>query len=117
MRKQQKPAADVYLAMWCNEGLEYLANVTEYEAKRLLAVLSDTKKPTAPPLEMMKMRARLNSQRSYEIYMFPVSKDISEETLRTAFEENPQPLVEMIRQQGEKMYSDYNPTKTRQMIV
>lgn len=116
MTEHSLPPADVYIAMWCTEGLEYLENMSDFEKKVTMALLSGKAKPSPPPLEMMKLRARVNSQRVYEIYVFPVAPTISEDALREMFEQDPQPLVEWIRENGEKVYSDHHPAKPRQLI-
>jgi hypothetical protein len=72
------------------------------------------KKPNPIPLQMMIMRARFNSQRSYEIYSFDTSMTMDE--VRDIFEEDPQPIVEWIRENGNKIYSDYVKNE-RKMIV
>jgi hypothetical protein len=51
------------------------------------------------------MRARYNTQRSYEIYTF--STDMTMNQVREVFAVTPQPIVEWIRENGNKIYSDY----------
>ena len=60
------------------------------------------------------MRARYKSQRSYEIYSFNTT--MSEREVRNIFAEDPQPIVEWIRENGNKIYSDYV-KQERKMIV
>jgi hypothetical protein len=63
---------------------------------------------------MMLLRAKVNSQRAYEIYEFNSTLDYAE--LKEAFNDNPQPIVEWIRENGKKVYSDYL-KQERKMIV
>ena len=54
---------------------------------------------------MLLLRARVNSQRQYEIYEF--NSTLSYTELKDAFNTSPQPIVEWIRKNGVKVYSDY----------
>jgi hypothetical protein len=112
-----------YIAMWDCDGLECIFNTTAamteieaWEKAHLFAILKEEwhqPQPRPIPLNQMILRARINSQRSYEIYEF--TSLVSEEDIRNAFRENPQPLVEWIRKNGCKIYSDYTPSE-RQKI-
>ena len=52
------------------------------------------------------MRARYNSQRHYEIYCVDTTDEITEAWLRQMFQDSPQSTVDLIRERGEKIYSD-----------
>ena len=113
-----------YLAMWDMLGLECLYDVDlhmnrydEWEKLKVVAILKEQKipqKPPAIPLQHMILRARVNSQRAYEIYEFTSTLGYKE--LTEAFNDNPQPIVEWIRENGYKVYSDYV-KQDRKMIV
>lgn len=103
-----------FIAMWDITGLECLINVTKHEAeleafekKKMWNTLKDLKlielKPKLPIQEMI-IRARYNSQRHYEIYGFTSYE--SEEWVKDTFESNPQQIVDWIRENGSKIYSD-----------
>lgn len=104
-----------YLAMWDMLGLECLFDVdthmnefNEWEKQKIVAILKEEqtpKKPQGIPLQMLILRARYNSQRAYEIYEF--NSTLAYDELKEAFEDNPQPIVEWIRTNGKKVYSDY----------
>jgi hypothetical protein len=104
-----------YLAMWDMLGLECLYDVdlhmskyNEWEKQKVVAILKEERAPDPPkgiPLQMMLLRARVNSQRAYEIYEF--NSTIEYDELKEAFNDNPQPIVEWIRENGKKVYSDY----------
>jgi hypothetical protein len=110
--------------MWDMLGLECIYDVNQamfevenWEKIRVWNTLKEEKTPKKPnpiPLQMMIMRARFNSQRSYEIYSFDTSMTMDE--VRDIFEEDPQPIVEWIRENGNKIYSDYVKSE-RKMIV
>lgn len=113
-----------YLAMWDNQGLECLYDVdlhmnryNEWEKLKVVAILKEEKLPDNPPaipLQMMLLRARVNSQRVYEIYEFNSTMGYKE--LTEVFNDDPQPVVEWIRENGKKVYSDYV-KQNRKMIV
>lgn len=105
-----------YLAMWDMYGLECLFNVTEWSKKKTWAVLKDEPFEQGPSIQMMMLRARMNSQRCYEIYAFVADDELTEESIRTAFAESPQSIVEFIRKNGEKIYSDRSMTE-KQVIT
>jgi hypothetical protein len=104
-----------YLAIWDMLGLECLFDVaehmhqyTEWEKLKIVAILKEESTVPAPkgiPLQMLLLRARVNSQRQYEIYEF--NSTLSYTELKDAFNTSPQPIVEWIRKNGVKVYSDY----------
>ena len=110
--------------MWDMLGLEALINVTQIEKEheawekenifRILKEQNQTVKPAHVPLEMMILRAKVNSQRHYEIYAF--DSELSEEDIRETFETSPQVIVDAIRNVGHKFYSDRTNNKL-QVIV
>ena len=101
--------------MWDCNGLESLHDVdyhmdryNQWEKQKVIAILKEERIPARPigiPLQMLILRARANSQRAYEIYEF--NSTIEYDELKEAFNDNPQPIVEWIRENGKKVYSDY----------
>ena len=110
--------------MWDMLGLEclydvdvHMDNYNEWERQKVVAILKEERipaRPTGIPLQMLILRARANSQRSYEIYEF--NSTVKYDELKEAFDDNPQPIVEWIRENGKKVYSDYV-KQERKMIV
>lgn len=110
--------------MWDMLGLECIYDVSkakdeidQWEKEAIWSTLkeqSHTKRPKPIPLNMMIMRAKFNTQRSYEIYEF--NSTMTENELRKEFARDPQPLVDWIRNNGYKVYSDYEKHQ-RKMIV
>ena len=123
MRSSKKKTTR-FVAMWDMTGLEALINVTQiekehedWEKENIFRILKDqdkTLKPAHVPLEMMILRARVNSQRHYEIYAF--DSELSEQDIRETFETSPQVIVDAIRNIGHKFYSDRSNNKL-QVIV
>jgi hypothetical protein len=113
-----------YLAMWDSNGLECLYDVdlhmnrnNEWDKKKIVSILKEEKLPEKPPqipLQHMILRARVNSQRCYEIYEFNSTMGYKE--LTEVFNDDPQPVVEWVRKNGIKVYSDYV-KQNRKMIV
>ena len=102
--------------MWDMTGLECIFNVTEHlkdvedhEKKVMWDILKDSNfkeiGPPKIPLQSMILRARFNSQRCYEIYEF--NSTLEKDELAEVFKENPQPIVNWIRKNGHKIYSDH----------
>ena len=124
MYSSKKNKAKHYLAMWDMQGLECLFDVdlhmnkyNEWEKQKVVSILKEERVPNQPqgiPLQMLILRARANSQRSYEIYEF--NSTVKYDELKEAFNNNPQPIVEWIRENGKKVYSDYV-KQERKMIV
>jgi hypothetical protein len=107
---------NTFLVMWDMYGLECLFNVTDWHKQTTWSILTDKEAPQGPNISMMTLRARMNSQRCYEIYSFHADKGVSEEWIRQAFKDNPQGIVDLIRNQGDKIYSDRSET-SKQVIV
>ena len=103
-----------FIAMWDNTGLEFLIDfskhekeVDAWEKKKVWNTLKELPlQETKPqiPLQAMIIRARANSQRHYEIYLFNSSE--GEKFIRDMFENEPQIIVNWIRENGYKYYSD-----------
>jgi hypothetical protein len=97
------------LLSWDQQGLEAVINVTEYEKAAVWAALSDSKTPATNLnhiVTAVMLRARYNSQRHYEIYTINVAEGITEDDIRQMFEDAPQQAADLIRERGNKMYSD-----------
>lgn len=87
-------------------GFEAIVDITEYAPEQwqkdeLFKVLSGAKEVEVNPLNRiiggMKLRARVNSQRHYEIYAFTADYSITEESLRDWADNDPQSLADWIR--------------------
>lgn len=98
---------NTFLLSWDCNGLEAVVNVTALNAERTWATLQDKPGPNLNHLvTAIMMRARYNSQRHYEIYTVNMDKSISEQDIRAMFETSPQAMADLIRERGNKMYSD-----------
>jgi hypothetical protein len=102
----RKKKTTKFVAMWDMHGLEYLGNITTWEQDVMWSTLKG-EKPTIklPGVNLLIMRARYNMQRHYEIYLFE-TVDMDEAYVLKMFAECPQVMVDSIRKQGHKIYSD-----------
>ncbi len=76
-----------------------------------------TKNPLGQQIEMMKLRAQVNAQRVYEIYMFTTLDDIEFKDIEDWMIGDPQSLVNWVRKNHSvKIYSDYVPNHSRAII-
>ena len=92
--------------MWCNEGLEYVGDVTAELGKKAWAALKGEEHRGMPNLMHMRLRAQFNSQRHYEIYFVDAVDGITEDDIREMFRASPQTAADTIRELGECFYSD-----------
>jgi hypothetical protein len=112
------------LAMWDMLGLECvydvdqaLAEITDWEKEKMWSMLREEpvgSMPSPIPLRAMILRARFNSQRKYEIYEF--ESELSQEEVQSLFNSEPQFIVDWIRKNGYKIYSDYSLAQNDQVI-
>jgi hypothetical protein len=124
MPSSKKKKLNNFVAVWDMYGLESLYDVLqakkdfdEWEKKKIVAILKEEQEPLRPrgiPLQYMLLRARMNSQRNYEIYEFV--SELSYNKVVEQFKKNPQAMADAIRSVGNKIYSDRAGTY-KQVIV
>lgn len=104
-----------WLAVWDMYGLESLFNVDDakkihddYEKQVVWSELKGEelllRRPNPIPIQMILLRARVNSHRNYEIYSF-TSINLTEKDIRFWFADTPQEAANWIRKNGEKLFS------------
>lgn len=114
-----------YLAFWCNEGFESVTDITKYEKweqDQLVEILASRQTKAEPnPLGVMighmKMRARVNPQREYEIYAFIATDDVSPKAIDDWVQYDPQGLADWVRENGTELYSDRSKVLNRVRIT
>lgn len=114
MNSQEITTVDTYIAMWDMYGLESIVNVSEGEREAIVSALKEEKIQWRNPIQYMILRARFNSQRHYEIYVFESS--MGEEELIKLFKDDPQLMADTIRRIGQQLYSD-RAVEKRQVIT
>lgn len=97
-----------FLIVWDNQGLECCIDVTEDQQRRMWQKLKgEPMSETAiPNLNHIMLRARLNSQRHYEIYTCEAVSGITAKDIRDMFEASPQTAADTIRRLGHCIHSD-----------
>ena len=120
----RKKSENVFIVMWDETGLEGIVplDLSEMSEKKqmqreLLVRLTSADgrlpedyasnpyaKKIGHTLWAMKMRAQANGHRHYEIYILTTSKDITQKVLENLFAENPQAIVDLIREKGKVVF-------------
>jgi len=97
-----------FVISWCQEGLEGIVPITDLEKEEAWNILQGKKASGKinSIINMMILRAKVNSQRRYEVYVMDATDGITEDDLRTLFTESPQAAADLIRGRGRKLFSD-----------
>jgi hypothetical protein len=99
------PRNGMFAIMWDCHGLEAVARVPD-PADTTFALLKGTEPPKPPNIMHWMLRARVNTQRRYEIYVITATPGITEDDIRDMFEADPQGAADTIRRIGNKVFSD-----------
>jgi predicted HAD superfamily Cof-like phosphohydrolase len=100
------------------EGFECLEDITSkhpdiFEKAQVFEALKGNtpqRNPLAQQIEHMKLRARFNPQRRYEIYVFTTEDTVEFKNIEDWMIADPQGLVNWIRKNHyAKIYSDHSP--------
>ncbi len=97
---------NTFLLFWCNEGLEGIESLDmdliHDETFKILRKEENATKYSHSIFELIRiwqLRARFNAQRCYECYKLE-TKDISKNEICDLFKDNPQQIVNLIRENG-----------------
>jgi len=123
---------NLFLLSWDMTGLESIIDLTnlenlyeEEEKKRMWAILGDpeAKDPgnhsgstLNQVVQHILLRARVNSQRHYEVYTIQTTPGVTEQDMWDMFNNDPQTAADLVRERGNCLYSDRVNTRT-QVIV
>ena len=93
--------------MWDTLGFECIVDITSYERAKLLHVIKGEDSELKPPVSVyhLLLRAKANPQRFPEIWSFTATEDITQEDLIEISKDDPQMLVDMIRDLGHNLYT------------
>lgn len=103
---------NAYLVYWCEEGLESVVPITEYEpidvenTFRILNNQEPVRNPMNSIIQMMILRGRMNGQRHYELYAIDCVDNITRRDIEQMFEDDPQSAADLIRDRGIRVFSD-----------
>lgn len=114
---------NTFIASWDIYGLEALITVDMKaynltESEKIVDILADNSPrlyyadQIRRQIQARVMRATMNSQRHYEIYVFDSEASIGERKIRELFADSPQMIVDLIREKGSKIYSNRLPANT-----
>jgi len=109
---------NLFLLSWDMLGIEAVINITDIEKEATWNALQDQPGPRLSSIvNSVMMRARMNSQRHYEVYTVTMESSITEDDVKEMFETNSQGMAELIRERGRKVYSDRIAENTGVKIV
>lgn len=102
-----KPKQKQFITMWDTLGFECIVDITSYERAKLLHVIKGEDSELKPPVSVyhLLLRAKANPQRFPEIWSFTTTDDITQEDLIEISKDDPQMLVDMIRDLGDNLYT------------
>lgn len=113
---------NAYLFMWDQLGIESIVPISEYEqvevdnTMRLLKDERPVRNPLWSVIQTMVLRAKFNQQRHYEIYTIDCAVGISKEDWKNIWENDPQGTADLIRERGQKLYSDREQPSKRVIV-
>jgi hypothetical protein len=102
---------NAYLVYWCEEGLESVVPITEYEqwdrdnTFRVLNNQETVRNPLNQLIQNMILRAKFNEQRHYELYAVDCDHSINKTDIEQMFETDPQTAADLFRSRGHRLYS------------
>jgi len=103
---------NAYLVYWCEEGLESVIPITQYEQwdqENTFRVLNNqevVRNPLNSMIQGMILRAKMNEQRHYELYAIDCDENITKADIEQMFETDPQSAADLFRSRGHRMYGD-----------
>lgn len=117
------PTSNAFIFAWDQHGIESIVPITQYEhwdKQNLMNMLSDKPTQRNPVNNIVRnliVRARVNSQRHYEIYAIDCSPELDEEFWKQQWQEHPQFTAELIRERGHKLHSDRRTARDEILIT
>jgi len=111
---------NAFVFVWDIYGIESIIPITQYELherENLMRLLKDQPRERNPLDSIMRniiLRAKFNAQRSYEIYAIDCDKSLDSDFWREQWQKYPQETADLIRDKGQKIYSDRT---TKQPVI
>lgn len=111
---------NAYLVYWCNEGLEGVVPIGQYEQVdientfRVLSNQGTIRNPVYDIVQKMILRG-INSQRHYELYAITTDDTITQIDIENMFDNDPQGSADTVRRMGHRLYSDR--VKTNNVLI
>mgnify|MGYP000093608653 CR=1 FL=1 len=103
----KKTKEHAFIVVWCSDGLEWVEDISNHDQKAMWSTLKgEPPKSISDKLKAAIFRARLNTQRSYEIYSITAIDGIMKSDIVEMFNLDPQGAAEIIRDKGYKIFAD-----------
>lgn len=121
-----------FILFWDCYGLESCIDITEdvergnnFEKESLFERIKNPEEvPRNEPVtklnrmvHMLQLRAQVNPQRNYELYMINTTEGVSKTDIENWFEDSPQAAVDRVREIGTKLYSNRATDADRRVII
>lgn len=109
-----------YIVSWDNLGVEFFEEITEHHPdnwakNHLFDSIKQSQKVSKPigfSMQSLILRAQMNAQRHYEIYVFITEDDIDKTDVQEWFTSDPQGFADWVREHHSyKVYSNRKTTK------
>ena len=112
-----------YIVSWDNQGVEFFEEITEHHPDNwakdhLFDTLRNSRlssKPMNFNLRNLILRAQMNAQRHYEIYVFMSDDAVGPDKIEEMFTRDPQAFAVWVRENHS--YEIYNNRKTHKDII
>ena len=109
-----------WIVSWDNLGVEYFEEITDlhpdnWAKNHLFDSIKESKKVNVKPgpnVTLLTLRAQLNPQRHYEIYVFTSDDEIGYKEIKKWFTDEPQSFADWVRKNHSyKVYENRKTTK------
>ena len=107
VKQHQEVNMNAYMCYFDTVGFEWIFNVTEYDKKKMWAVLKGDVGVEFPIPRHAVLRARANPQRFPEIWAF--ESEMTQTELEEIAEESPQVLADAVRRCGQNVFKTHKP--------
>ena len=109
---------NVFAFSFSSEGFEAIVNLSEIDQASIMAKMGDNepRETVNGVLNMLSMRARFNQARQMEVWLLKFDESIEEATLWEQCQSDPQAMATLARENGEKVFSDYQKNKSSKVI-
>lgn len=112
-----------YIVSWDCNGVEFFEEITEHHPdnwarNHLFDSIKQSKKvekPMSINMTALVLRAQMNPQRHYEIYVFTSSDDVDAEDIKDMFINSPQAFADWVRENHS--YKIYDNRKTTKDVI
>jgi hypothetical protein len=105
LKQHQGANMNAYMCYFDTVGFEWIFNVTEYDKKKMWAVLKGDVGVEFPIPRHAVLRARANPQRFPEIWAF--ESEMTQTELEEIAEESPQVLADAVRRCGQNVFKTH----------